>query len=176
MLGSDFLVTDLTKRDDIPDVEETGSTFLENATLKAISGSRHFEGLVFADDSGLEVDALHGAPGVRSARYSGAGATDARNLQLLLDQLRGITRRTARFRCVVVVAKGGEALASFDGTCEGQIIEAPAGGGGFGYDPVFAPVGYDQTFAELPGEQKNAISHRGKAVASAVNWLRGQFH
>ena len=175
MLGSDFCVEDLTAHPGLPEVEETGETFLDNAILKALGASRHFAGeqLVLADDSGLEVDALEGAPGVRSARYSGEGATDRSNLALLLARMAGVTQRSARFRCVIAVAQGGELKASFAGACEGKIIEAPQGESGFGYDPVFVPAGETATFAELPAEVKNRLSHRAKAMQSALAWLRG---
>ena len=171
LLGSAFQVEDLTGHPEVPEVEETGTTFAENAALKAVSGSRHFPGLVLADDSGLEVDALQGAPGVRSARFAGEKATDRQNLDLLLERLRGESCRAARFRCVIAIAREGKLVASFDGKCEGRIIEAPRGHDGFGYDPVFVPEGRDQTFAELPGEVKNAMSHRGRAVEAALAWL-----
>lgn len=175
LLGPAFCVEDLTAHPDFPEVEETGETFLDNATLKAVAASRHFggEALVLADDSGLEVDALKGAPGVRSARFAGEGATDRANLDLLLARLTGVTLRSARFRCVIAVAQGGELKASFDGACEGTIIDAPRGENGFGYDPVFVPSGETQTFAELPAEVKNRLSHRAKAMQLALAWLRG---
>jgi len=174
LLGPAFQVEDLTAHPDLPEVEETGATFAENAALKAVAASRHFgsELLVLADDSGLEVDALDGAPGVRSARYSGEGATDRKNLELLLTRMQGIPHRAARFRCVIALARGGELAASFEGACEGRIIEEPRGCDGFGYDPVFVPEGYTRTFAELPGEVKNALSHRGRAMTLALAWLR----
>lgn len=174
MLGSAFQVEDLTTHPDMPEVEETGETFLENAVLKALTVSRHVGGdlLVLADDSGLDVDALNGAPGVRSARYSGVGATDQTNLALLLTNLTGVTNRAARFRCVIAVAKSGELMTSFEGACEGQIIEERRGCEGFGYDPVFVPQGEIKTFAELPAERKNQLSHRAKAMQRALAWLR----
>ena len=175
LLGAEFQVEDLTTHPELPEVEETGVTFLENATLKALAASRHFgaDMLVLADDSGLEVDALNGAPGVRSARYAGPGATDADNTALLLARLENTTERTARFRCVIAVARGGELAASFDGACEGRIIDAPRGCEGFGYDPVFVPEGDSKTFAQLPAEMKNRISHRAKATGQALAWLCG---
>ncbi|MEI7958151.1 MAG: RdgB/HAM1 family non-canonical purine NTP pyrophosphatase [Verrucomicrobiota bacterium] len=175
LLGAEFQVEDLTTHPELPEVEETGVTFLENATLKALAASRHFgaDVLVLADDSGLEVDALGGAPGVRSARFAGPGATDADNTALLLARLENATERTARFRCVIAVARGGELAASFEGACEGRIIDAPRGCEGFGYDPVFVPEGDSKTFAELPAEMKNRISHRAKATGQALAWLRG---
>ena len=175
LLGATFCVEDLTAHPELPDVEETGETFLDNAILKALAASRHFGGelLVLADDSGLAVDALEGAPGVRSARFAGEKATDRANLELLLQRLTGVAQRSARFRCVIAVAQGGELKASFEGACEGTIIEAPRGENGFGYDPVFVPAGETQTFAELPAEVKNRLSHRAKATQLALAWLRG---
>ena len=176
LLGSSFQVEDLTARPEMPEIEETGATFLENATLKALGVSAHAgaDVLVLADDSGLEVDALGGAPGVRSARFSGEGATDASNLALLLEKLASVPGpRTARFRCTIAIARGGAMAASFEGACEGNIISEPRGRGGFGYDPVFVPCGENQTFAERPAEVKNRMSHRAKAMELALGWLRG---
>jgi len=177
LLGAAFQVEDLTAHPDMPEIEETGATFLENATLKAQTASRFFGGevLVMADDSGLEVDALGGAPGVCSARFAGEGATDRTNLELLLDRLASVklgTDRAARFRCVIALARNGECTASFEGVCEGRIIDEPRGREGFGYDPVFVPQGESRTFAELPAEVKNRLSHRGKAIQLALAWLR----
>ena len=174
MLGADFQVTDLMAHPDMPEIDETGMTFLENATLKALAASR-FCGdarLVLADDSGLEVDALGGAPGVRSARFAGPKAGDRENTALLLSRLGNTQERTARFRCVIAIARDGALAATFDGACEGRIIETPRGCEGFGYDPVFVPEGHTQTFAELPGEVKNRISHRAGAMQQALAWLR----
>ena len=173
LLGSTFQVEDLTTHPEMPEVEETGVTFLENATLKALAASAFFgdDLLVLADDSGLEVDVLGGAPGVRSARYAGNGATDRKNLDLLLAQMANASHRTARFRCAIAIAQGGKLAASFQGACEGHILEEPKGFQGFGYDPVFVPEGETQTFAELPAEVKNRMSHRGKATQLALEWL-----
>lgn len=176
MLGAAFQVEDLTAHPGMPEIEETGATFLENAILKAQAASRFFgrEMLVMADDSGLEVDALGGAPGVRSARFAGEGATDRANLELLLARLAAVepgADRAARFRCVIALARDGECAAHFEGVCEGRIIGEPRGREGFGYDPVFVPQGESQTFAELPAEVKNLLSHRGKAIQLALAWL-----
>ena len=175
LLGPDFQVEDLTAHPDLPEVDETGVTFLENATLKALAASRHFGGelLVLADDSGLEVDALGGAPGVRSARFAGPGAGDHENTALLLARLGNAPERAARFRCAIAIAKGGALAATFEGACEGRILDAPRGCEGFGYDPVFVPEGSAQTFAELPAEAKNRISHRARATRQALAWLHG---
>ena len=153
--------------------EETGDTFLENALLKARAAA-HDSGMVaIADDSGLEVDALDGRPGVRSARFAGEDASDPENNALLLEMLRDVTRerRTARFRSVVaVVAPDGSQLHD-DGVAEGVILSVPRGDHGFGYDPLFQPIGIERTFAELSLDQKNEISHRGKAFHSIAGRL-----
>lgn len=179
ILSERFSVSDLLAEPSLPEVEETGVTFLENATLKAVTISQALAAdpsrsaaWVMADDSGLEVDALGGAPGVRSARFAGEEATDADNLQLLLERLAGNPHRSARFRCVIAIAQGGRLLASFDGQCEGTLAEAPRGGAGFGYDPIFVPEGESLTFAQLAPERKNEISHRARALAKALEWLR----
>jgi XTP/dITP diphosphohydrolase len=160
---------------DIPEVEETGATLVENARLKAeaLRDATGFPAL--GEDTGLEVDALGGAPGVFSARFAGADATYANNVTKLLAEVAAVHRasRTARFRTVVVVAwpDGTETVAS--GTVEGVITDEPRGAGGFGYDPVFAPAGgAGRTFAELPAEQKHAISHRGRALRALAARLR----
>ncbi|MEI6350345.1 MAG: RdgB/HAM1 family non-canonical purine NTP pyrophosphatase [Verrucomicrobiota bacterium] len=174
MLGAGFHIEDLSAHTDFPEVEETGATFLDNAAIKAIAASNHFGGdtLVMADDSGLEVDALGGAPGVRSARFADPGANDRKNLELLLEKLTGVELRSARFRCVIAVARNGQVLASFDGACEGEIIGEARGSAGFGYDPVFVPTGHSETFAEIGAELKNQMSHRAKALKSALEWLK----
>jgi len=148
-----------------PEVEETGDSFLENALLKARAYAAWSGLAAVADDSGLEVDALGGAPGVRSARYAGPGASDQANLDKLLAALAGVPpeRRTARFRCAAVLVdpKGGEWHA--EAAWEGRVLDAPRGTGGFGYDPVFLPDGWDRTSAEVDQATKDAASHRGKA-------------
>ncbi|MEA3187623.1 MAG: XTP/dITP diphosphohydrolase, partial [Chthoniobacter sp.] len=146
ILGPSFHVTDLHAHPTIKPALETGATFEENAGLKALEASRVVAGLVLADDSGLQVDALDGAPGVRSARYAGENATDAENRELLLRELahrsvRG-RERSARFRCVLALAEGGVLVCTFEGAVEGVIINAPRGAGGFGYDSLFVPDGY----------------------------------
>lgn len=172
ILGPSFEVSDLSTLPDMPEVEETGSTFEENATLKAVAASLLFDGWVIADDSGLEVDALDLAPGVYSARYSGEGATDAKNNALLLKNLDGIRGkdRSARFRCVIVLARAGRKLAAFSGAVEGIIVNDLKGGGGFGYDPLFVPEGYCETFGQLPAEVKNRLSHRAQALEKLRDW------
>lgn len=154
----------------VPEVEETGSTFEENALLKARTVCRHTGILTLADDSGLEVDFLGGEPGVMSARFAGKAHDDRLNNEKLLTLLQGIPEkaRTARFRCVIAIVtpEGKEYVVS--GVCEGRIAETPAGANGFGYDPLFIPAGYDRTFAELSEEVKNRISHRARALNLAA--------
>jgi XTP/dITP diphosphohydrolase len=167
ILGSEFDVRDLSTEPDAPAIEETGATFAENATLKAVGISQRFPGLVVGDDSGLEVDALKGAPGVYSARYAGLGAKDSDNIARLLSELRKVLIKrpySARFRCVLALARDGELLDTFEGAVEGTIVEPPRGTGGFGYDPVFRPAGLAQTFGEIVPEKKNRISHRANAI------------
>jgi XTP/dITP diphosphohydrolase len=168
ILGADFAIRDLSRESELPVIEETGATFAENAALKAMATSKQFPGvLVVGDDSGLEVDALNGAPGVYSARYAGEGASDIQNVAKLLAELRehaSSRPSAARFRCVLALAKEGESLASFEGVVEGTIVEAPRGSDGFGYDPVFQPLGSTRTFAELSPATKNEISHRARAI------------
>jgi XTP/dITP diphosphohydrolase len=158
-----------------PDVEETGETYLENAALKARAVADALGIPALADDSGIEVDALGGGPGPRSARFAGPDATDDRNLAELIRSIRGIPAAglTARYRCVAAsVAPGGE-LISTEGLCEGTLIVKPRGGGGFGYDPIFVPVGWDQTMAELEPGEKDRISHRGRAFRAIRTLLTG---
>lgn len=149
-----------------PMVVENGKTFRENAIKKAVIVSRFFKGLVLADDSGLVVDALDGRPGVRSARFARAKATDEENTAKLLKLLEKIpeNHRAARFVCHIALAKDGTLLESFEGVIEGKIAFAPKGKNGFGYDPVFVPDGHDKTFAEVAAEYKNRISHRAEAL------------
>lgn len=166
ILGGGFKIRDLTEVADLPALAETGLTFEANAILKAVETSRHFQELVIADDSGLEVDVLQGAPGVRSARYAGEHATDAANVAKLLVELaqHGPALHSARFRCALALARGGKVLKTFDGIVHGTIVEAPRGRAGFGYDPVFQPLGFEQTFGELSAAEKNRISHRASAI------------
>jgi len=171
ILGADYVVSDLKAHPELPEVEETGSTFLENATLKAVEISKQVEGLILSDDSGLEVDALGGEPGVYSSRYAGEAGNDAANNKKLLHELQGKDNRKARFRCVMVLAQDGEVLTSFDGAVEGRMLSELHGEGGFGYDPLFVPDGYDQTFSQLSEEIKNQLSHRAVAMQKVVAWL-----
>jgi XTP/dITP diphosphohydrolase len=166
ILGDGFDVQDLAIAAELPVVEETGLTFEANAILKAVETSKHFPELVVADDSGLQVDELDGAPGIYSARYAGEHATDAANIAKLLAELtrRDPAPRSARFRCFLALARQGEVLGIFEGVIEGTIVGAPRGSAGFGYDPVFQPQGFKQTFAELSPVEKNRISHRARAI------------
>ena len=174
MIGDRYKVLDANHFTELPAVDETGSTFLENATLKALAISREVTGLVLSDDSGLEVDALGGAPGVWSSSYGGEEGNHPKNNVRLMTEMAGKTDRSARFRCTMVLARDGKVLADFSGTVEGRILQAPYGAGGFGYDPLFAPEGHDRSFAELGPEVKNALSHRGRALAKVVEWLESQ--
>jgi XTP/dITP diphosphohydrolase len=165
ILGCRIVLRDLASHPEIPEIPESGSTFEENAALKAVTVSRELPGLVIADDSGLEVDALHGAPGIFSARYAGGNAGDDANIDKLLRALGKTPRRTARFRCVIALARDGKLLGTFEGVVEGTIVDPPRGKNGFGYDPVFQPTGFAQTFGEMKPELKNEMSHRAKAIA-----------
>ncbi len=155
----------LPDAESLPAFEESAPTFAENAAGKALHYSRLQEGLVFADDSGLAVPALGGAPGVHSARYAGADATNSQRIEKLLGELRGKTgeERSAHFVCAIALAKRGRAVAIVTDRADGQVLEAPRGSGGFGYDPVFYFPAAKKTFAELSAQEKNRHSHRGKA-------------
>lgn len=160
----------------VPHIPETGKTFLENALLKARWVHEKTRLWVLADDSGLEVDALGGAPGISSARFAGEPSSSDANNRKLLEALSGIesARRTARFKCVIVlVTSAAEKYFSAEGVCEGTIALAPRGVGGFGYDPLFVPSGYNRTFAELDARTKNDISHRGKALKKLRGYCDG---
>lgn len=156
----------------VVDAEETGLSFVENALLKARNAAQHTNLPALADDSGLEVDALRGAPGIYSARYAGMGASDAENLKKLLDQLRDVApaQRTARFQCVLVYLRHALDPTPLicQGTWEGSILEVPRGSNGFGYDPVFYVPSHSCSAAELPPETKNSLSHRGQALRDLV--------
>ena len=175
LTGLNVALRTLAEFPDLPEVEESGETFAENAALKARAYSRQTGLWTLADDSGLVVDALGGAPGVRSARYAGVGASDAQRNDRLLAELKrtkGRDRR-ARFVCVIALADPAKPDALFfTGLCEGTIADRPRGVGGFGYDPLFVPEGYTQTFGELPAEIKNQISHRARALQAAAAALR----
>lgn len=158
-----------------PDVEETGVTYLDNARLKARAVAAATGLPALADDSGIEVDALGGAPGPRSARYAGESASDAENLSALLNALKGIPQmgRGARYRCVVVLALPDGTEIEAEGVCEGTLVSKPRGANGFGYDPAFVPAGWDVTIAELAPAEKDRISHRGRALRALRAALSG---
>ena len=165
----DWPVTWLTfgdYRGEWPDVEETGATYLENAILKARAVASATGVAALADDSGIEVDALGGKPGPRSARYAGADASDERNLLALIGAIAGVpaSGRTARYRCVAVLALPDGSEIHTEQACEGALISKPRGSRGFGYDPIFVPEGWDRTMAELDPAEKDRISHRGRAL------------
>ena len=179
MLEGVYIVRDLSTYPEAPPVEETGTTFSENAALKAVSASQCIPGIVLADDSGLEVDALGGRPGVWSSRFGGEEGNHSKNNERMILELKqaGVStpdQTKARFRCVMVLAQKGKILAEFSGVVEGHMILEKRGKEGFGYDPLFVPEGYDQTFAELPGSVKNSMSHRGRALQKAIDWLQAK--
>lgn len=161
---------------DVEEVEETGGTFEENARLKATGYARQTGSWTLADDSGLEVEALRGAPGVLSARYGGSGTPFEQKITLLLDEVgrSSTASRNARFVCSMALANGrGEVLFAAEGDCRGRLADQPGGSGGFGYDPIFIPDGYLMTFGELPDEVKRAISHRRSAADKIIRYLLG---
>lgn len=170
----DLEVATLNEFPQAPEVEEDGMTFRENAVKKAREIADFTGRMTLADDSGLEVDALGGLPGVHSARFAGEPSNDERNNQKLLEMLEGVPaqERTARFRCVIAIAFPDGRVETAEDTCEGRIGFTPRGQAGFGYDPLFIPDGYDLTFAELSPEVKNRISHRGKALQNAKKLLQ----
>jgi XTP/dITP diphosphohydrolase len=157
-----------------PPPEEHGATFEENARSKALYYGTKTDGWVFADDSGLEVDTLAGAPGVHSARYAGPAATDRDNNNLLLSHLRGVENRTARFVCAIALVRDGRLVRTFRGAVEGRIIDEPRGVHGFGYDPLFFHEPFGCTFGEASDEQKMQVSHRGQALRAMFEFLRAQ--
>ena len=161
----------------VPDVEETGLSFVENAILKARNAAAHSGLAAIADDSVIEVDALHGAPGIYSARFAGVGASDQENLQKLLQEMSGVEddARSARFQCLLVYMRHAEDPNPLicQGTWEGRILHAPKGDNGFGYDPVFFVSGEDCSAAELPPEIKNRLSHRGQALQKLLTEMSG---
>ena len=161
----------------VPEAEETGLSFVENAILKARNAAQHSGLAAIADDSGIEVDALRGAPGIYSARFAGPGASDAANLERLLKRLQGVpeAERSARFQCLMVYMRHAEDPTPIicQGTWEGVIAESPAGDNGFGYDPVFWVPSQRCTAAQLPPEVKNGLSHRGQALQKLLHALTG---
>jgi XTP/dITP diphosphohydrolase len=158
----------------VPPCEETGSTFDENAVQKAVYYSRHGDGLLFADDSGLEVEVLGNAPGIYSARYAGENATNRQNNELLLRNLEGAANRRARFVCVVALANRGKLIQTFRGEVEGEILAELRGSEGFGYDPLFYYPPFGKSFGEIPDEEKFAVSHRGIALTAMLGYLKFQ--
>jgi len=176
ILGPEFRVRDLRAHPEVSEIHETGTSFEENAKLKALAASSKLPALVIADDSGLEVDALDGAPGIYSARYAGANATERDKIDKLLGELARARAthnpRRARFRCVVALARNGNLLGILEGIVDGRIANEVRGDSGFGYDPIFIPEGFEQTFGELPAEVKNTISHRAKAIRALAVKLR----
>lgn len=175
LVGTDGEVIDLTEFPKIEMPNETGRSFVENAVLKAvaISTDRQLRAwLVIADDSGLEVEAVGGAPGIYSARYAGENASDTENINKLVGELKNVANRSARFRCVIAAARDGKLFGTFEGVVEGRIVDFPRGTNGFGYDPVFQPNGFEQTFGEMAPDLKNKISHRAQAVTALRQALR----
>lgn len=172
--GLPFDVLSLGDYPEIREIQETATSFRENAAIKAETVAKATGELALADDSGLEVDALGGRPGVYSARFAGVGAGDAANIEKLLSEIKDVPaeRRTARFRAVIAIAGPGRITEFAEGTCEGQILFSPRGAGGFGYDPIFLVPETGKTFAEMEKEEKNKLSHRGKAMARVQSILR----
>jgi XTP/dITP diphosphohydrolase len=152
----------------LPGCVEDGETFAENAIIKAQHYANYAPGLVFADDSGLEVDALGGAPGVRSARYCGRHGDDDANNRLLIENLRGVENRTARFVCAIAICDKEGLRGLYRGSVEGRIVDEPRGSGGFGYDPHFFYPPFNRTFGEAGADEKFAVSHRGQALRAMV--------
>ncbi len=177
LASSGLTLKSLLDYPDLPEIVEDGSTFLENALKKARTIAEMTGEICLADDSGLEVAALDGAPGIYSSRYAGDGAGDAGNIRKLLDELKDVptAERVAAFQCVLVLCWPDGRYQSFDGRWAGRIAEAPAGQGGFGYDPVFFLPEQGVTVAELPSEIKNRISHRAEAFAKLAAWLKSEF-
>jgi XTP/dITP diphosphohydrolase len=168
---------DYPELETLDDIAETGDTFLANAQIKAVATSQVIADYVLADDSGLECDALEGAPGVFSARYGGIPSSVEKNNAKLLQELDRVgaktpQQRNARFRCVLLLAREGEVVGSFDGVCEGTIALGPKGSNGFGYDPLFIPQGYARTFGQLGEKTKMGLSHRAVALKKFVEWCK----
>lgn len=170
-----FRIAPLPGLKQIAPPEETGSTFEENAIQKAVYYSQFTPDLMFAEDSGLEVDALGGSPGVHSARFSGEDATDEKNNRVLLEKLRGVADRTARYVCTIALVRQGQLLGTFRGTVEGLILDEARGANGFGYDPMFYCPAFGCTFGEATTEQKLDVSHRGEATRKMLRFLKEEF-
>mgnify|MGYP006151167933 FL=1 len=169
-LGPEFLLVSLQEIGCVEELPETGDTLDHNAFQKARYVKEHFGVDCFADDTGLEVEVLEGAPGVYSGRFAGEPRSDERNIDLLLEKMEERPNRKARFRTVIALILEGKEY-QFEGIAEGEILKERVGEKGFGYDPVFKPIGFDKTFAELSLEEKNEISHRGKAVKALIEFL-----
>lgn len=174
ILMPDFRVLSLADINCFDDLPETKDTFEGNSKQKAEYVFNHFQIPCFADDSGLEVDALNGEPGVFSARYAGAQRNDNDNVELVLKKLAGVENRSARFITVVTFIDENQAV-TFDGFVEGSIIDTKRGSNGFGYDPIFVPLGYTKTFAEVSSEEKNSMSHRSVAIGKLATFLKKYF-
>ena len=174
ILGDAWDISDLTAHPEVPAPEETGATFEENARIKAEAASLVFPGIVLSDDSGLEVDALGGEPGVQSALYAGTHGDDAANRAKLKRELLACGAPEpwrARFRCTMALAQGGRTIAVRDGRVEGRVVARESGAGGFGYDALFIPDGHSATFGALSSETKNSLSHRARALAQVAEVL-----
>ncbi len=169
--GQNLEIVSLNDYPDYDEPEENGKTFEENANIKALSAANYCDTLAFADDSGLEVEALDNAPGIYSSRYA---ENDAGRIARILDELEDKENRRARFVCVISIAFNKEIVGSFRGEVYGTIISAPRGENGFGYDPVFVPDGFDKTFAELSQEEKNKISHRANAIEKVIEFVEDE--
>ncbi len=170
IVGNKYKIFSLRDIDCHEDIDETASTLEGNAEIKARYIKEHYGYDCFADDTGLEVEALGGAPGVYSARYAGEEHDSVRNMNLLLQNMKGVENRKARFRTVIALIVGDE-LTMMDGIVNGAIAETPEGDGGFGYDPVFIPENCNETFASMSSEQKNLMSHRGRATSKLIDYL-----
>lgn len=170
IVGNKYKILSLRDIDCHEDINETASTLEGNAEIKARYIKEHYGYDCFADDTGLEVEALGGAPGVYSARYAGEEHDSVRNMNLLLQNMKGVENRKARFRTVIALIVGDE-LTMMDGIVNGAIAETPEGDGGFGYDPVFIPENCNETFASMSSEQKNSMSHRGRATSKLIDYL-----
>ncbi|WP_339903249.1 non-canonical purine NTP diphosphatase [uncultured Cyclobacterium sp.] len=170
-LGDEFEIVSLEEIGCKEELPETGDKLEDNAFQKARYVKTHYGVDCFADDTGLEVEALNGAPGVYSGRYAGEPRSDERNVDLLLENMRGKQERNAAFRTIIALIIGENEWA-FEGKAEGELLDKRSGEGGFGYDPIFRPLGYKKTFAELSMEEKNTISHRGRAVMLLASFLK----
>jgi XTP/dITP diphosphohydrolase len=175
ILGPDFRVLSLSDFNYARDLPETQNSFKGNALQKARYAFAHFNTPCFADDSGLEVEALNGSPGVLSARYAGRHGNSEENINLLLENLQGIANRSARFKTVIALVTNVADAYFFEGIVNGSILDQRRGAYGFGYDPVFLPDGYSKTFAEMSAREKNAISHRAEAVRKLADYLKQKF-